>query len=175
VSAVFAVHIAGIVWCFASFWWLAASVTRLSQANRLFAWLKPDPVSLLTVGLVLTSAAIAAAAVATWAALIFNAWQGRRWVRWGAFLGLAASGLTVWLQINVLSFGLFRRLPAVAHSLIWPAAWAGVVVTVAAVVVWWLPPFSRFCAAMTPPPHPRGRQPVDRRPVVYGPQQLIGN
>ena len=173
--AVFAVHIAGVVWCFASFWWLAASVTRLPQSNRLFGWLTPDPVSFLTVALVLLTAAIAIGAVGAWGAVMFNAWQGRRGVRWGVLAGLAASGLTVWLQTDVLSFGLFRYLPGFAHALVWPTAWAGAGVTVAAAVTLWLPPFRRFCQAMTPAPRPQDLRPVDLGPVVYGPQRLIGN
>jgi len=173
--AVFAAHVGVIVWCFASFWWLAASVTRLDRANRLFAWAKPDPVSWVTVALVLATVLIAVVSAATWGAVVRSAWHGRPPVRWGVLAGFAATGLTLWLQLDVLSFGLARHLPGFAHRLAWPAAWAGAGLTLAAAVACWLPPFARFSRAMTPPPRPTGARPLDRRPVVYGPQTLIGN
>jgi len=175
VGLVFACHIIGIVWCFASFWWLAASVSQLDRANRLFAWAKPDPVSATAVGLVIATAGLAVAGVACWGSIIYNAWQGRRWVRWGVVFGLAASAVLRYLQIDVLSFGLFSHWPGFVHALVWPVFLIGCGLTLAATVWLWLPGFRRFCQAMAEPRPATGRLPINRSPVVYGPQRLIGN
>jgi hypothetical protein len=135
-------------------WGTAATVTRLTEAARLFAWTAPDPVSPLAVGLVIATAAITALVMAVFGAVAYNAWQGRAWTRWGALAALAVSA------------GLTYLLHPYASAAVLPAALGAAVL--------WLPSVRRFNAAMTPPPA-AGLVPVDTRPVRYGPQALLAD
>jgi hypothetical protein len=135
-------------------WWTASTVTGLPAAARLFAWTRPDPVSVLAVALVVVTALLTALVVALFGAIAHNAWQGRRWTRWGALATLAvAAGLTYLLH------------PYAMAALVPAALGAGAL---------WLPAVGRFNAAMAKPPVP-ARLPVDPRPVRYGPQTLLAD
>jgi hypothetical protein len=153
-GACWAAAMAWEVLTYARLWWTAHTVTGLPDAARLFAWFEPEPVSGLAVGLVIATGAILVLVVAAAGAIAYNAWQGKRWTRWGGLVALAVTGLTYLL-----------------HPL---AIWALAPAALAAALLW-LPPFKHFCDAIAPAPRPTGRLPLDATPVAYGPQQLIGN
>jgi hypothetical protein len=154
IGVCYALAIAATVLGYARLWWLAASVDRLTEAARVFAWANPDPVSWQAVVLVIATALTAVVVVGGLGALAYNTWQGRRWVRWGGLAALAVTGLTYLLNLW-------------ATLALAPAALAALLV--------WLPPVKRFCAAMAPAARATGRRPVDPTPVAYGPQTLLGN
>ncbi|MDR0991079.1 MAG: hypothetical protein LBL92_06950, partial [Propionibacteriaceae bacterium] len=148
VGVIFSGHIGLALWCYLSFWWTAASVTALPEANRLFAWLHPDPVSVLAVVLVVLTTLLAAAVVTFWGVLIYHAWHGHRWVRWGALLGLLTSAGWFFLHSPLrLGWFDFLRHPAAQISL----AALTVILTAVAITWLWLGSFRRFSDAMTPP------------------------
>lgn len=78
--------------------WDAASVTRYHVAARVLEWTKPNPVSFLTIVMVLTIGAIGAAVVAAPAAIAYNSWNGRSWTRVGGLVAVAVSLLTILLN-----------------------------------------------------------------------------
>jgi hypothetical protein len=135
-------------------WWDAASVERLLEAARVFRWAEPDPVSWQAVVLVIATALVVVIVVGCCGAVAYNAWQGRRWVRWGGLVALGVTGLTYLLNDW-------------ATAALAPAAGAALIL--------WLPPVTAFCRAMTGPARATGRLALDRTPVAYGPQTLIGN
>lgn len=78
--------------------WDAATVTRYHTAARVLEWTKPNPVSFLTIVMVLTIGAIGAAVVTAAAAIAYNAWNGRTWTRIGGIVAFAVSLLTILLN-----------------------------------------------------------------------------
>ena len=108
--------------------WDAASVTRYHVAARVLEWTKPEPVSFLTIVMVLTIGAIGALVATAACAVAYNAWNGRRWTRIGGLVAVAISGLTYLLN-------------ALATVAIIPVALgAGLL---------WLPQVTRYFAAWT--------------------------
>jgi hypothetical protein len=75
-------------------WWQAASISGYHESARLISWIKPDPVSFLTIVLVLTVALCTVLAVVAAGAVAYNAWHGKRWIRRGSWIALAVSCLT---------------------------------------------------------------------------------
>jgi hypothetical protein len=153
-QALFGLTGLGLAVAYARSWWDAASVTRLSQSARLFAWVQPDPVSAAAIALVLAAALVVVLLVAAWGAVAHNAWRGRLWTRWGGLVALGLGGATYLLN----DWAALALIPAGIGCLLL-----------------WLPVFARFCRATAPPPAAPWRLPVDPRPVRYGPQGLIGN
>jgi len=78
--------------------WDAATVTGYQTAARVLEWTKPDPVSFLTIVMVLTIGAIGAVVATAASAIAYNAWNGRRWTRIGGIVALAISALTILLN-----------------------------------------------------------------------------
>jgi hypothetical protein len=72
--------------------WDAATVTGYHTAARILEWTKPNPVSFLTIVMVLTIGAIGALVATAATAIAYNAWNGRRWARLGGIVALAISG-----------------------------------------------------------------------------------
>jgi hypothetical protein len=96
--------------------WDAATVTGYHTAARVLEWTKPNPVSFLTIVMVLTIGAIGAAVAAAAGAIAFNAWNGRRWTRIGGIVAFALSGLTYLLN-NV---AMVAMIPiAIGAGLLW--------------------------------------------------------
>jgi cation transport ATPase len=108
--------------------WDAATVTGYHTAARVLEWTKPDPVSFLTIVMVLTIGAIGAVVATAAGAIAYNAWNGRRWARIGGIVAFALSGLTYLLN-NV---AMIAMIPiAIGAGLLWLpvigrylAAWA---------------------------------------------------
>jgi hypothetical protein len=78
--------------------WDAATVTGYHTAARVLEWTKPEPVSFLTIVMVLTIGAIGALVATAACTIAYNAWNGRRWTRIGAIVAVALSGLTYLLN-----------------------------------------------------------------------------
>ncbi len=78
--------------------WDAATVTGYHTAARMLEWTKPQPVSFLTVVMVLTIGAIGALVAAACGTVAYNAWSGRSWARVGGIVAVALSGLTYLLN-----------------------------------------------------------------------------
>ncbi|HEY5483628.1 MAG TPA: hypothetical protein VIK31_07425 [Propionibacteriaceae bacterium] len=96
--------------------WDAATVTGYHTAARVLQWTKPDPVSFLTIVMVLTIGAIGALVATAAAAIAYNAWNGRRWTRIGGIVALAISALTILLN----PFAMVAMAPiAIGAGLLW--------------------------------------------------------
>lgn len=78
--------------------WDAATVTGYHTAARVLEWTKPNPVSFLTIVMVLTVGAIGAAVVTAASTIAYNAWNGRSWTRIGGLVAVAVSLLTILLN-----------------------------------------------------------------------------
>lgn len=78
--------------------WDCATVTGYHTAARVLEWTKPNPVSFLTIVMVLTIGAIGAAVATAAGTIAYNAWNGRRWTRIGGLVALAISALTILLN-----------------------------------------------------------------------------
>ena len=78
--------------------WDAATVTGYHTAARVLEWTKPDPVSFLTIVMVLTIGAIGALVATAAGAIAYNSWNGRRWTRIGGIVAFAISALTILLN-----------------------------------------------------------------------------
>jgi hypothetical protein len=78
--------------------WDAATVTGYHTAARVLEWTKPNPVSFLTIVMVLTIGAIGAVVAASAGAIAYNSWNGRRWTRIGGIVATAISALTILLN-----------------------------------------------------------------------------
>jgi len=78
--------------------WDAATVTGYYTAARVLEWTKPNPVSFLTIVMVLTIGAIGALVATAAGAIAYNAWNGRRWTRIGGIVAFAISALTILLN-----------------------------------------------------------------------------
>jgi hypothetical protein len=78
--------------------WDAATVTGYYTAARVLEWTKPNPVSFLTIVMVLTIGAIGALVATAAGAIAYNAWNGRRWSRIGGIVAFAISALTILLN-----------------------------------------------------------------------------
>jgi hypothetical protein len=78
--------------------WDAATVTGYPTAARVLEWTKPDPVSFLTIVMVLTIGAIGAVVATAASAIAYNAWNGRRWTRIGGIVAVGISALTILLN-----------------------------------------------------------------------------
>jgi hypothetical protein len=151
-QVLFGLTILGLAVAYARSWWDAASVTRLHQSARLFAWVEPDPVSAAAIALVLATALVVVLLVAVWGAVAHNAWRGRLWTRWGGLVALGLSGAAYLIN----DWAALALIPAGIGCLLL-----------------WLPSVARFCRAMAPPPAAPWRLPLDPRPVRYGPQALL--
>lgn len=96
--------------------WDAASVTRYHTAARVLEWTKPDPVSFLTIVMVLTIGAIGALVATAACTIAYNAWNGRQWTRLGGVVAVVISGLTYLLN----PLATFAIIPiALAAGLLW--------------------------------------------------------
>ncbi|MGV8849348.1 MAG: hypothetical protein ACOH16_07360 [Propionibacteriaceae bacterium] len=78
--------------------WDCATVTGFHTAARVLEWTKPNPVSFLTIVMVLTIGAIGAAVATAAGTIAYNAWHGRGWTRIGGLVALAISALTILLN-----------------------------------------------------------------------------
>jgi hypothetical protein len=153
VTCLFALAGAVVAVAYGWLWRIAATVTRLPEAARLFAWTTPDPVSFLAVFLVVLTAVVTVVVTAVCGALAYNVWAGRAWTRPGGLVALAVTGLAYLLH---------------------PYALAAVVPAALAALLLWLPAVRRFNAAMAKPAPP-GILPIDRRLVRYGPQSFFAD
>lgn len=108
--------------------WDAATVTRYHSAARVLEWTKPDPVSFLTIVMVLTIGAIGALVATAAGAVAYNAWNGRQWTRIGGLVAVAVSGLTYLLN---------------------PLATVAIIPVALAAALLWLPQVGRYFAAWT--------------------------
>ena len=106
--------------------WDAATGTGYHTAARVLEWTKPDPVSFLTIVMVLTIGAIGALVATAACAIAYNAWNGRRWTRIGGIVAFAISALTILLN------------PVAMVAMIPIAIGAGLL---------WVPQVSRYLAA----------------------------
>lgn len=96
--------------------WDAASVTRYHAAARVLEWTKPEPVSFLTIVMVLTIGAIGALVATAACTIAYNAWNGRQWTRIGGLVVVLISGLTYLLN----PLATFAIIPiALAAGLLW--------------------------------------------------------
>ncbi len=96
--------------------WDCASVTRYHTAARVLEWTKPDPVSFLTIVMVITIGAIGAAVATAAGAIAYNAWNGRGWTRIGGLVALAVSALTILLN----PLAMVAMIPvAIGAGLLW--------------------------------------------------------
>jgi hypothetical protein len=106
--------------------WDAATVTGYHSAARVLEWTKPEPVSFLTIVMVLTIGAIGALVATACGTIAYNAWHGRRWARIGGVVAVAISGLTYLLN---------------------PLATVSIVPVVVAAALLWLPDVARYFEA----------------------------
>ena len=96
--------------------WDAASVTRYHTAARVLEWTKPNPVSFLTIVMVITIGAIGAAVATAAGTIAYNAWHGRSWTRIGGLVALVLSALTILLN----PLAMVAMIPiAVGAGLLW--------------------------------------------------------
>lgn len=96
--------------------WDAASVTRYHTAARVLEWTKPNPVSFLTIVMVITIGAIGAAVATAAGTIAYNAWHGRSWTRIGGLVALVISALTILLN----PLAMVAMIPiAVGAGLLW--------------------------------------------------------
>ena len=96
--------------------WDCASVTRYHTAARVLEWTKPDPVSFLTIVMVITIGAIGAAVATAAGSIAYNAWNGRGWTRIGGLVALAVSALTILLN----PLAMVAMIPvAIGAGLLW--------------------------------------------------------
>lgn len=96
--------------------WDCASVTRYHTAARVLEWTKPDPVSFLTIVMVLTIGAIGAAVATATGTIAYNAWNGRAWTRVGGLVAFAISCLTILLN----PLAMIAMIPvAIGAGLLW--------------------------------------------------------
>jgi len=125
-------------------WWQSIHMQTFIQATNLMTWTHPRPGSLASVLLATAMMSIAAAMVAMPGILAVNTWLGRRWVRWGAIGGVAVGCAAVTLN--------------------W-VSWIGMPFLIAAGVMVWLPPVSRWMASLRPVTHEAERPTF---PMRYG-------
>lgn len=96
--------------------WDAASVTRYHTAARVLEWTKPNPVSFLTIVMVITIGAIGAAVATAAGTIAYNAWHGRSWTRIGGLVALLISALTILLN----PLAMVAMIPiAIGAGLLW--------------------------------------------------------
>jgi hypothetical protein len=96
--------------------WDAATVTGYHTAARVLEWTKPEPVSFLTIVMVLTIGAIGALVATSAGAIAYNSWSGRRWTRIGGIVAFAISALTILLN----PLAMVAMIPvAVGAGLLW--------------------------------------------------------
>jgi uncharacterized membrane protein HdeD (DUF308 family) len=96
--------------------WDAATVTGYHTAARVLEWTKPQPVSFLTIVMVITIGAIGAAVATSAGTIAYNAWNGRRWTRIGGIVAFALSGLTYLLN----PLAMVAMIPvAIGAALLW--------------------------------------------------------
>lgn len=127
--------------------WKAATVTGYHSAAKVLEWTHPDPVSFLTIVMVLTIGAIGAAVAASACAVAYNAWNGRGWTRIGGLVAVGISLLTYLL--NTVALGAVAPIVVAAGLL-------------------WLPQVGRYFTAwrtIRQVPRPKGGFATD---VVYG-------
>lgn len=106
--------------------WDAATVTGYHTAARVLEWTKPNPVSFLTIVMVLTIGAIGALVATAAGAIAYNSWNGRRWTRIGGIVTFAISALTILLN---------------------PLAMVAMVPIATGAVLLWLPQIGRYFSA----------------------------
>ncbi len=98
--------------------WDAATVTGYHAAARVLSWVQPDPVSWLTLILVLTIGLIGVLIVGAPASAAYNAWNGDGRTRW---LGLTAVGVCL-LSILLNTTALVALVPVtLGAALLWLA------------------------------------------------------
>jgi hypothetical protein len=96
--------------------WDCATVTGYHTAARVLEWTKPNPVSFLTIVMVITIGAIGAAVATAAGAIAYNAWNGRGWTRIGGLVALAISALTILLN----PLAMVAMIPvAIGAGLLW--------------------------------------------------------
>ena len=96
--------------------WDAATVTGYHTAARVLMWTKPQPVSFLTIVMVLTIGAIGAVVATSACTIAYNAWNGHRWTRIGGIVALVLSGLTYLLN----PLAMVAMIPvAIGAGLLW--------------------------------------------------------
>jgi hypothetical protein len=83
--------------------WDCATVTGFHTAARVLEWTKPNPVSFLTIVMVLTIGAIGATVATAAGTIAYNAWNGRGWTRIGGLVAVAISALTILLNPLAMS------------------------------------------------------------------------
>jgi hypothetical protein len=96
--------------------WDAATVTGYHTAARVLEWTKPDPVSFLTIVMVLTIGAIGALVATSAGTIAYNAWNGHRWTRVGGIVAAVISALTILLN----HMAMVAMIPiAIGAGLLW--------------------------------------------------------
>jgi len=147
------VSVACTIVAFGAWWWHAVHIPTFVSSARLLTWTHPDPVSALAIVMVILVGLIGLIMVAAAGTVAYNAWTGRRWIRVGALVCLAVTGLsfllTWWFSVAMI-----------------PLA--------AAAVLLWLPAVNRFFTAMD---DRQKAEPVvvPTSGILYGPQTLIGH
>jgi len=138
---------------FGAWWWQAAHIPTFTSSARLLTWTHPDPVSGLAIVMVVLVGLIGLLMVAAGGTAGYNAWAGKRWIRVGALVCFAVTGLsfllTWWFSIAMIPLGIGAALL-------------------------WLPGVNRFFTAMDDlQTVPSVQVPV--ADILYGPQTLIGH
>lgn len=102
--------------------WDAATVTGYHTAARVLEWTKPDPVSFLTIVMVLAIGAIGALVATSACTIAYNAWNGRNWTKIGGIVAFVFSALTILLNplamvamIPIAIGSGFLWLPQIGH------------------------------------------------------------
>ena len=138
---------------FAWWWWNATHIPTFISSARLLTWTHPDPVSALAIVMVVLIGLIGVIMATAAGTVAYNSWAGKPWIRIGALVCLALTGLSFllnwWFSIAMIPL-------AIAAGLLW------------------LPSVRRFFTAMDDLTvvHPVT---VPTTGILYGPQTLVGH
>jgi len=145
--------VACTVVAFGAWWWQAVHIPTFTSSARLLTWTHPDPVSALAIVMVILVGLIGLLMVAAAGTVAYNAWAGKRWIRVGALVCVAVTGLSFLLT--------------------WWFSSAMIPLAIGAALLW-LPPVNRFFTAMDDLQTVPAVQ-VPTAGILYGPQTLIGH
>ncbi|MGO1384543.1 MAG: hypothetical protein ACTHU1_07060 [Arachnia sp.] len=83
---------AGVALTYGLHWWAAADPANYATSARLIQWVDPEPGKWLALTLEGALAAVAALVGGACGVAAVQAWNGHRWSRWVALVGLALTG-----------------------------------------------------------------------------------
>lgn len=110
--------------------WDAASVSRYHDAATVLHWVKPDPVSFLTIVMVLLIGVLGVLVVGAPSVAALNAWNGESRTRW---FGVAAAGISLltfllnpWSMVSIVPVAVAAGLLWLPQARAYTDAWASI-------------------------------------------------